>query len=285
MPEKSTHPEFTGATDEDVPPPAPGEAAPEEEPDAEPTDSREWPAFSATEPNGPTQAEGDEDGEAAEWRQRMKDAGMPPRFQEAHFTRNCKWMRDAEGKQAALALAGEISSPGEDGSFFIERGGRRYHSLLLSGDFGTGKTWLASATFKRILYLHQQRNPREASAMWRRFLTFVGTVQSTYGGAAQETSEDVIQRYSASDLLLLDELGDLQKDAETHDRRELITRVLNHRNDHFRTTLITTNLDAEGLADQFGQRAFERIKEMAVFVRMKGANLRDNPPPSAPISQ
>lgn len=214
-------------------------------------------------------------GKQIAWQDKMGDVGILPKFQDAHLSSNCAWMQEHETKRLALNVALRFSSR-SNGEYFIERDGVRYHSLLFTGGFGTGKTWLATATFKRILYSLLQQEARRATGLWRRFYTFIGECQSTYSPSADSTLIEVLSSYQNADILLLDDLGDLKKDVETNDRRELLGRVIDHRNDSFLPTIMNTNLSVPQLKEQFGERTFERVKEMAVFVKLEGANLRDN---------
>lgn len=246
-----------------------------------PEDIRTWdPSELVDDDEDPRDHSESRDGITVEsWRQKMDEVGILPKYQDAHLASNCSIYRNLDGKQDAYAVLKRFSDrPGEDDeSFGVRKGGKLHHSVVLTGPFGTGKTWLATAAFKRILYMLMTTAGRGASAIWRRFHSFVGEVQATYSPAAQETGEQVVSRFQNTDLLMLDEVGDLKKQDESRDRREMFYRVIDIRNASFLPTLITTNLSPDELSEQFGQRTFERIKEMSVFVKMEGQNLRDDP--------
>lgn len=213
------------------------------------------------------------------WANIMKQVGILPKYREAKLKGNCQVYAAHEGKSRALDVLTRFSDRPEDNTerWGVRKNGILYHSVVLVGDFGTGKTWLGTAAFKRILYQLQHQEGRSASGMWRRFHTFVGEVQSTYSTAAEETSQQVISRFQNTDLLMLDEVGDLKKMDESQDRREMFYRVIDVRNASYLPTIITTNLSPDELMKQFGERTFERIKEMSVFVQMQGRNFRDDP--------
>ena len=61
---------------------------------------------------------------------------------------------------------------------------------------------------------------------------------------------------------------------ETDDRRRIIYQLINYRHNHDLPMLITTNLNGQQLADQFGGRTVERIIESCAWVKMEGQNLR-----------
>lgn len=197
-----------------------------------------------------------------QWQNLMDGAGIPPRHQEAHLKRNCGALWNYEEKRTALSLAQELVENGH----ILQRDRKRY-CLLIKGDFGTGKTWLATATFKEMLW-------RERSGLWTKYWAFIGDIQDTYG--TDRSTMNTRRKYQHTPVLMLDDIGDLQND-ETQDRRYNLFKVLDHRNDHLLPTIMTTNLGKARLIEQFGERTWERIKQMAALSSMEGDNLRDNP--------
>lgn len=196
------------------------------------------------------------------WQQIMASSGIPPRFQEAHLSTNCEQYAHDTGKEKALAAAQRLAKEG-----LIRQRGRERFCLLLSGPYGTGKTWLATAAFKELLY-------RQKSGLWQKYYAFIRSVQASYGASSDTTTEAVLGRYRRTPVLLLDDVGDLTVEQETRDRRNLLYEMLDYRNDHLLPTLITTNLGAEELRDQFGERTMQRILEMCALIGMDGQNLR-----------
>lgn len=212
---------------------------------------------------GTATSSGREEAAARAWQTVMERAGIPPRFQPAHLLRNCaSWARDAD-REDAYAVALRFADTGT-----VEDRGLPRFALFLTGEFGRGKTWLATAVFKNIL-------ARGKQGMWRKFYEFVREVQACYSAGAKESSDTVIGRYQRTPLLLLDDVGDLNRHQETEDRTRILYEVLDYRNDHFLPTILTTNLMPDQLEVQFGERTFQRMLEMAVFEEMGGDNLRE----------
>ena len=74
---------------------------------------------------------------------------------------------------------------------------------------------------------------------------------------------------------MMDDIGDAaRKEPETDDKRKLLYQIVNHRHNHVRPMLITSNLEPDKFANQFGTRTFERIVECCAVVRIGGRNLR-----------
>lgn len=170
-----------------------------------------------------------------------------------------------DGKASAYQCATAYAKTGR-----VTQRGRTRFALVLSGSVGRGKTWLGSAVFVELLW-----NQKQARAgRWAKFYQFVREVQACYTPAAKESSDTVLARYQTTPLLMLDDVGDMDRDRETDDRVRLLYEVLDYRNDNLLPTIITTNLSPKELSDQFGQRTWERIYEMSALCEMAGDNMR-----------
>lgn len=197
---------------------------------------------------------------------------MPPSFREAYWESCKRYTADAE-KGDALAAAMKFAGKGESEPGRIETSrGLTCFSLLLMGQHGTGKTWLATACFKHMLWQAENK-----SAIWSKFYDFIREVQSTYSAAAETTVRKVLGRYQNTPILMLDDVGDLTIEQQTDDRRRLLYEVLDKRNDKMLPTIMTSNLSPKQFREQFGERTLERVIEMAAMFRMEGRNYRKNP--------
>lgn len=201
----------------------------------------------------------------------MGRVGIPARHRKAYWD-TCEAYEGDPDKQtayeAALAFAGrDGTTPGR----IDDRGVERF-AIVLMGDYGTGKTWLATAAFKHLLWNRDQK-----SAIWSKFYDFIREVQSTYSAAAETTVRKVLGRYQNTPILLLDDVGDLTIEEQTQDRRRLLYEVLDKRNDKMLPTIMTSNLSPSRFKEQFGERTLERVIEMAAMYRMEGRNYRKQP--------
>ena len=203
-----------------------------------------------------------QDSQAKAWQEVMKRSGIPPRFTEAHISKNCSDLAAMNGKRKAYNAAKEFAKRGK----LFQRDKTRF-TLLFCGGLGTGKTWLSTAVFKEILF-------REKHGLWKKFYKFVREIQSCYNSSGAATVDTVLGRYQRAPLLMLDDFGDMQLSVETEDRRRLLYEVLDYRNDHLLPTLLTTNLSPDEISSQFGERTFQRVLEMSAIVEMSGDNMR-----------
>ena len=216
-----------------------------------------------------------EDRRSDGWESTLERVGVPKRHREAYWP-SCERFANDDRKRtpyrAALSFAGKDGT--EAGRVEATRQGTDVtcFSLLLMGDHGTGKTWLATATFKHLLW-----HADDKSGIWTKFYDFIREVQSTYSAAAETTVRKVLGRYQHTPILLLDDVGDLTVEEQTEDRRRLLYEVLDKRNDEMLPTLLTSNLSPARFREQFGERTLERVIEMAAMYRMEGRNYRQNP--------
>lgn len=205
--------------------------------------------------------------EAVAWQLILERSGIPPRYQRAHLATNCAEYANDDAKKRAHEAARDLANTGR----VTSRGAERF-ALLLTGPYGTGKTWLATGAFKAIL----ARTPSKAG-LWRKFYGFVRDVQATYARGSEKSSDEVIGQFQRAKVLLLDDVGDLNAPGETEDRRRLLYEVLDYRNDHLLPTILTTNLTGDAIAQQFGERTMQRVLEMCAMVAMEGRDYRGDP--------
>ena len=185
-------------------------------------------------------------------------AGIPPIYADAAMTDfdDCETV-DLQARLMELAVRSSIES----------RGRRRY-SLLMIGDFGIGKTHAASVCLKNWFYFNTERG------WWRSYYQFIRDVQNTYAADPERSFTHVMKGYEQIPILLLDDIGDIDKGPESQNRRELVHQLLDQRNMWQRPTILTTNLTPDMLAEQFTERVWQRIMEMCCVIQMHGPNQR-----------
>lgn len=148
---------------------------------------------------------------------------------------------------------------------------RTRQGLLFIGPCGTGKTHLAVATLKE--FIQKTRKP----GLFVDYRSMLHQIRTTYGPAADTTERAVLDRYTMTPLLVLDELG---AERVTDWTLDIIFYVLNERYMNKRLTLITTNYllesgpDDQPLEERIGKRLISRLCEMCTIVPLDGEDYR-----------
>jgi DNA replication protein DnaC len=139
--------------------------------------------------------------------------------------------------------------------------------VYLFGAYGCGKTGVLTPVLRHWL-------DRGHSCMWIEFYDFCEEIQSKYG-KGDDAASKAMDLVRGVEWLLMDDVGDTTRtQPETDDKRRLLYQIINHRHNHVRPMLITSNLGPDQFASQFGTRTFERIVESCAVVRIGGRNLR-----------
>ena len=153
--------------------------------------------------------------------------------------------------------------------------------LLFIGPCGVGKTHLAVAILQEII------RSKDAVGIFYDFRDLIREIQSTFTPDATLSESDVLGPVFQSDVLVLDELGAKRTTAWVE---ETVFYIINHRYNHKKMTLFTTNypdLDEEedkrdsfykkggdSLIDRIGVRLRSRIYEMCKVVEITGEDYR-----------
>lgn len=154
--------------------------------------------------------------------------------------------------------------------------------LVFIGPCGVGKTHLAVAVIQELI------EKKRASCLFYDFRELIREIQSTFTPESTLSESDVLAPVFQSDVLVLDELGAKRTTAWVE---ETVFYIVNHRYNHKKMTLFTTNYpdtedeedtrDAfykkkggESLVDRIGVRLRSRIYEMCKVVEMEGDDYR-----------
>src|SRR5690554_2169463 len=173
---------------------------------------------------------------------------VPPLTRDAHLRKNCAHLADDPAKANAYRTSTELARTGH-----VVQGGKVRYGLILLGTFGVGKTWLATAAWKEVVFNLTAEACRELNygqepvligdrPLWAKFHAFIRECQDCYHPSSETPTSAVLRRYQAAPVLLLDDVGDLDVAQEREDRRRLLYELLDFRNDHMLPTIITTNL-------------------------------------------
>jgi|GEM_PF-705636 len=137
--------------------------------------------------------------------------------------------------------------------------------LFLYGGFGTGKTGLAVGVVKAEI----ERSASEG--MFTTTSDLLDAIRITYD-REHAASENILANARAVPILALDDIG---AERPTDWVREKLYQLINVRHGQQLTTIFTSNLPLDQLAENLGERTVWRIAEMCRVVRIDGTNLRE----------
>jgi DNA replication protein DnaC len=164
---------------------------------------------------------------------------------------------------------------------FIENYPAQDVGLLFIGPCGVGKTHLAVAIIQELI------RTKDASCIFYDFRDLIREIQSTFTPDSTLSESDVLTPVFQSEVLVLDELGAKRTTAWVE---ETVFYIINHRYNHKKLTLFTTNYPdsdeeedkrdsfykkgGDSLIDRIGVRLRSRIYEMCKVVEMAGDDYR-----------
>ncbi len=148
---------------------------------------------------------------------------------------------------------------------------REGRSVLMHGDYGTGKTGLAIGAMRAAIEEHA------IDALFVTLVDLLNEIRTGYGprGDGDGKGADELQRLvRETGLLVLDDLG---ADRPTEWSCEVLFGLINYRYSHNLRTIFTSNYEPGELAEHWkpqGERIVWRIVEMSDSIAVDGPNLR-----------
>lgn len=128
-------------------------------------------------------------------------------------------------------------------------------TAVFSGMPGTGKSHLAIAIAQAVM--------GSTTVLYAGALDVVRMIRATWSRDSEQSERAVLDMLGSVGLLVMDEVGvQYGTDAE----KVLLFDVINRRYQDMMPTILLTNLDATGLREYLGDRAFDRIREVGVWV-------------------
>ena len=125
------------------------------------------------------------------------------------------------------------------------------------GAMGTGKTTLACAVAGEVAEMGY-------TAKYAKMPEIGCLIRDSWRRDAPKSSTEIVADLIAPDLLVLDEVGVQQG---SQDDVLLVHRIIDGRYEAMRPTVITSNLDMDGLTRSLGGRCLERLREnRGIFV-------------------
>jgi DNA replication protein DnaC len=140
--------------------------------------------------------------------------------------------------------------------------------LLLTGEVGTGKTHLASATANYLI------NQLKIVYMGN-IIDILNKIRSSYNKDSEYTEDLIIKTFTEGlDLLIIDDLG---KEKTTEYTQSIIYQLINRLYENEKKVIITTNFNADSLIEKFdekGEAIVSRLIEMCDVIVMMGEDWR-----------
>lgn len=134
--------------------------------------------------------------------------------------------------------------------------------LLLCGQVGTGKSFLAAAIANELI---SQGTP----CLMTNFSRLISRISEKFGG-----DQKYLDNLNRFDLLIIDDLG-AERDSEF--TWEKVMNVIDSRYRAGLPLIVTTNFGLKDFTDRGDirrQRVFSRLKEMCILLEVKGADRR-----------
>ena len=147
---------------------------------------------------------------------------------------------------------------------FIDMFGKEFQNLFFYGSVGVGKTFLSTCIAREIM-------EREFSVVYFSAPQLFNTLAQTKFDKNNTDAKNMSDYVYNCDLLIIDDLGSEYTNA-------FITAqffmCINERLIHRKSTIISTNLSLESIADLYTERSFSRITSNYALVKIIGDDIR-----------
>lgn len=137
-------------------------------------------------------------------------------------------------------------------------------SLLLQGDTGLGKTYLASAVGNHVV-------AAKRTVVYFTFSEFMDLIRLQKFNEDEEGYREGLQRLLDADLIILDDLG---AEKVTDFVAQELFNMINHRLNRQKPMVVSTNLRPDELLDYYGERIGSRLLFGFEALQLRGVDVR-----------
>lgn len=147
---------------------------------------------------------------------------------------------------------------------FADTFGKEFHNLFLYGDVGVGKTFLSNCIAKELM-------DKEFSVLYFSSSRFFSILAKNTFDKNDIDAQNMYEYIFDCDLLIIDDLG--TEFTNTFVASQFFT-CINERLLNKKSTIISTNLSLDTLADLYTERSFSRITSNYTMLKLIGDDIR-----------
>lgn len=148
---------------------------------------------------------------------------------------------------------------------YVEQFGKKKGNILFQGDTGVGKTFLTNCIAKDLIDRYFSVIYLSSTDLFHIF------AKNTFERSTEEEMKDMYQHILDCDLLIIDDLGtELNNSFVSSQFFYCINERLMRKNG----TIISTNLDMEGITDRYTERVASRIISEYMITPLYGTDIR-----------
>lgn len=152
----------------------------------------------------------------------------------------------------------------EESKDFIRKFSFEYQNLLFYGSTGIGKTFLTHCIAKEILEASH-------SVLYFSSAQLFNALADTVFSKTEHASESLQENIYSCDLLIIDDLG--TEMVNTFVASQLFS-ILDERDKHEKSTIISTNLSLHNIRDVYSDRIFSRLSSKYKIIKLFGDDIR-----------